>query len=72
MIPPKGFDISPPDWEMLRRSRRVQIFLKNQIQYGVTKGLRMRSDFSFKADSSGNEKLIRKWTKSVFFGFFQS
>ena len=24
-----------------------------------------------KADSYGNEKLIRKWTKSVFFGFFQ-
>ena len=27
MIPPKRFDIFPPDWEMLRRSRRVQIFL---------------------------------------------
>ena len=23
MIPPKRFDIFPPDWEMLRRSRRV-------------------------------------------------
>ena len=27
MIPPKRFDISPPDWGMLRRSRCVQIFL---------------------------------------------
>ena len=26
-IPPKRFDISPPDWGMLRRSRRVLIFL---------------------------------------------
>ena len=25
-----------------------------------------------KADSYAYEKLIRKWTKSVFFGFFQS
>ena len=27
MIPPKHFDIFPPDWGMLRRSRCVQIFL---------------------------------------------
>ena len=27
MIPPKRFDILPPDWGMLRRSRRVLIFL---------------------------------------------
>ena len=27
IIPPKRFDIFPPDWEMLRRSRCVQIFL---------------------------------------------
>ena len=27
---------------------------------------------SIKADSYAYEKLIRKWTKSVFFGFFQS
>ena len=27
MIPPKRFDIPPPDRGMLRRSRRVQIFL---------------------------------------------
>ena len=27
MIPPKRFDIFPPDWGMLRRSRRVLIFL---------------------------------------------
>ena len=27
MIPPKRFDIYLPDWGMLRRSRRVQIFL---------------------------------------------
>ena len=26
-ILPKHFDIFPPDWGMLRRSRRVQIFL---------------------------------------------
>ena len=25
--PPKRFDIFPPDWEMLRRPRRVQIFI---------------------------------------------
>ena len=29
MILPKRFDISPPDWGMLRRSRCVQIFLQN-------------------------------------------
>ena len=28
MIPPKRFDVFPPDWGMLRRSRRVQIFLE--------------------------------------------
>ena len=29
MIPPyKRFDIFPPDWGMLRRSRRVQMFLE--------------------------------------------
>ena len=28
MIPPKRSDIFPPDWEMLRRSRRVLIFLE--------------------------------------------
>ena len=27
MIPPKRFDIFPPDWGMFRRSRHVQIFL---------------------------------------------
>ena len=27
MIPPKRFDVFPPDWAMLRRSERVQIFL---------------------------------------------
>ena len=27
MIPPKRFDIFPPDWGMLRRSRRAHIFL---------------------------------------------
>ena len=27
MIPPKRFDISPPDWGVFRRSRCVQIFL---------------------------------------------
>ena len=31
MIPPiKRFDIFPPDWGMLRRSRRVQIFLSTE------------------------------------------
>ena len=33
MLPPKRFDIFPPDWGMLRRSRRVQIFLKNTYSY---------------------------------------
>ena len=28
MIIPKRFDIFPPDWGMLKRSRCVQIFLK--------------------------------------------
>ena len=27
MIPPKHFDIFLPDWGVLRRSRRIQIFL---------------------------------------------
>ena len=28
MIPSKRLDIFPPDWGMLRRSRRVQMFLQ--------------------------------------------
>ena len=36
MIPPKRFDIFPPDWGVLRRSRCVQIFLKKKIRYLVT------------------------------------
>ena len=28
MIPPKRSDIFPPDWEMLRRSRSVLIFVE--------------------------------------------
>ena len=31
MILPKRFDISPPDWGMLRRSRCVQIFLETSL-----------------------------------------
>ena len=31
MIPPKRFDIFPPDWGMVRRSRCVQIFLSTHI-----------------------------------------
>ena len=27
LIPPKRFDIFPPDWGMLRRARCIQIFL---------------------------------------------
>ena len=36
MIPPKRFDIFPPDWGMLRRSRRVQIFLIHHKRYQAT------------------------------------
>ena len=32
MIPPKRFDIFPPDWGMPRRSRRVLIFLKKIVR----------------------------------------
>ena len=31
MIPPKRFDIFPPDWGMLRRSRCVRTFLQKLI-----------------------------------------
>ena len=31
MIPPKRSDVFPPDWEMLRRSRCVQIFLETSV-----------------------------------------
>ena len=31
MIPPKRFDIFPPDWGMLRRSKCVQIFIEKNI-----------------------------------------
>ena len=31
LIPPKRFDIFPPDWGMLRRSRCVLIFLNNNV-----------------------------------------
>ena len=32
MIPPKRFDIFPPDWGMLRRSRCVQTFLQTAVR----------------------------------------
>ena len=38
MIPPKRFDIFPPDWGMLRRSRCVQICLK-KIRDNLINGL---------------------------------
>ena len=31
MIPPKRFDIFPPDWGMLRRSRCVHIFVEKLL-----------------------------------------
>ena len=39
MIPPKRFDIFPPDWGMLRRSRRVLIFLLTTTQRCLTGNL---------------------------------
>ena len=33
MIPPKRFDIFPPDWGMLKRSRCVKIFLLKLLLY---------------------------------------
>ena len=45
-------------------ARRIQPFLSlvdREVEFCV-----------LKADSYAYEKLIRKWTKSVFFGFFQS
>ena len=33
MIPPNRSDIFPPDWGMLRRSKRVQIFLLNSNRW---------------------------------------
>ena len=41
MIPPKRFDIFPPDWGMLRRSRCVQIFLSRNYEIGIKMGLFM-------------------------------
>ena len=39
MIPPKRVDIFfPPDWGMLRRSRRVLIFLKNNNNFKYVPG----------------------------------
>ena len=32
MIPPKRFDIFPPDWGMLRRSRCVRLFFKRHVR----------------------------------------
>ena len=34
MILPKRFDILPPDWGMLRRSRCVQIIFLNPVTFG--------------------------------------
>ena len=43
MIPPKRFDIFPPDWRMLRMSSRcVQIFLFNNIFSPSTGGCMLR------------------------------
>ena len=38
MILPKRFDISPPDWGMLRRSRCVQIFLQTVDNFSPESG----------------------------------
>ena len=35
LIPPKRFDIFPPDWGMLRRFRRVLIFSLNNSGLGA-------------------------------------
>ena len=36
MIPPKSFEIFPPDWGMLRMSRCVQIFLQTQFVHNFS------------------------------------
>ena len=67
MIPPKRFDIFPPDWGMLRRSRCVQIFLYKHDQsrcssykiFGLLSLLRLRVGF--------NDHLI-----DIFFFIFSS
>ena len=43
MVPPKRFDIFPPDWGMLRRSRCVQIFL----EISLTRQCRVLRDIFF-------------------------
>ena len=39
MVPPKRFDIFPPDWGMLIRSRRIQVFLQTTTAYDATETL---------------------------------
>ena len=41
MIPPKRFDIFPPDLGMLRRSRRVLIFLETTGYYKFRRAIYM-------------------------------
>ena len=49
-------------------------FLLNILDLEITQPLKYLCEilFDIKADSYAYEKLIRKWTKSVFFGFFRS
>ena len=43
-----------------------------QLSTCLAKNRKQKKILVTKADSYAYEKLIRKWTKSVFFGFFQS
>ena len=58
MIPPIRFDIFPPDWGMLRRSRRVLIFLQTKTENVSNSTTAEESSCSYEAFESVHKKLI--------------
>ena len=60
IIPPKRFDVSPPDWRMLRRFRCAQIFL--QILSGTTGDVCLVREYSI-------SKVTRKERAHTFANF---
>ena len=57
LIPPKRFDIFPPDWGMLRRSRCIQIFLYTSVGPSIVHRNRKRFLLS---QSTLREEFVKK------------
>ena len=67
MIPPKHFDIFPPDWGMLRMPRCVQIFLKTTLNVRNNSHLNVLPFFLPKVNRYGTTNIQKKCiTEKIF------